>query len=217
MKTRSLLFVGFLGLLPAVSTARAVVIARQVDYYFHHLADPELQTMSLDLDGDAINDLTFLATEAFFIVAISAPVGNRITSDPPGNANSGARVAAVPPGALVGLQLLEPLTWWSAAEYNASLSGCGGLVEPICQGEFGPIYIGVEFDIAGGLHYGWVFLDSYFGGGHITQLAYESNPGEPILVPIPEPGTISLASLAAVALFRRRRPHRSSPWLSRAS
>ena len=78
-----------------------------------------------------------------------------------------------------------------------------------CVGEFidGGI-MAIEFRINGGIHYGWVRIESMtpFVGGTLTEWAYESEAGEPILAgAIPEPSTGALVIVAGVAAVLRRR------------
>jgi hypothetical protein len=86
----------------------------------------------------------------------------------------------------------------------AAMSGCGGIM----INEDG--YIGVEFAGASGIHYGWI---RWIGLGglyaRIDQWAWETEPGVPILAgAVPEPGIMSLLTVAALTLGRRRRYRR---------
>lgn len=180
-------FLAFLSIIAATLPCKAAVIVRDVDYYFAGPADPEFQNRPLDMNEDGVVDIVFLTgLYASTSVNIGAPAGNNITAHPQGGLDLETVADIVLPGMLIGSELPEPLTWWNDLEYPATLSICGGLVPPLCQGHFGEIYVGLEFAIAGELHYGWVFLESYVAGGHIMRLAYESEPGKPLFVPHPE-------------------------------
>jgi hypothetical protein len=181
------------------SATDGAVIIQEVDYFFAGPALPEFQTRSLDFDGNGRNDITFAASGSN--VTVSVPAGNRMTSHPQGGLDLEAHVNVVPPGTLIGATLPAPLMWWNNNPFETFISSCN---LAICSGAFGELSLGVEFAIEQDLHYGWVFLDSYAGGGHITRLAYESDAGEPILVPIPEPGAVVLILVASVVSSRRR-------------
>ncbi len=69
-------------------------------------------------------------------------------------------------------------------------------------------YIGLQFDIDGNTHYGWVNLVVPTGNsGHVLGFAYEDEPDTPIRI-IPEPSTLGLFGLAALALALSRRSQR---------
>ena len=97
---------------------------------------------------------------------------------------------------------------WDAG--NEDLYGCAGNENgSFCGGDFvdGGI-MAIEFRINGGIHYGWVRIESMtpFVGGTLTEWAYESEAGEPILAgAIPEPSTGALVIVAGVAAVLRRR------------
>jgi hypothetical protein len=79
-------------------------------------------------------------------------------------------------------------------------------------------YWGVQFEIAGNLHYGWVQVETpqlppglFVNGGTILDWAYNSAPGQPILAgQVPEPGTVALVVMGGGCLLwrlsRKRRP-----------
>jgi hypothetical protein len=73
-------------------------------------------------------------------------------------------------------------------------------------------YVGVQFEIGGNTHYGWVEVEVPFrgvNGGTIRSFAYETQPGVPILAgAVPEPSALLLlTSGLALPLCRRwRRP-----------
>jgi len=70
-------------------------------------------------------------------------------------------------------------------------------------------YLGMEFFIAGQVHYGWMDLDNYqWNQTEIRSWAYESEPGVPILAgAIPEPSVLlfACATFGSCLLVRRRR------------
>lgn len=92
-------------------------------------------------------------------------------------------------------------------------------------------YIGVEFDIGGSTHYGWIQYTGFYVaeftffspdgpitvigvdelGGFINSWGYETEPGVPIVVGIPEPSAFCLILLSGlVAVGRRTRKERGT-------
>lgn len=68
-----------------------------------------------------------------------------------------------------------------------------------------PTYLGVRFDLGSGFQYGWIgvvrdawVLDAFAWG-------YETDPGVSIPAGAPEPGTLALLAMGAVAIAGRRR------------
>ena len=79
-----------------------------------------------------------------------------------------------------------------------------------CDGNFQtePGYFGIEFEIAGNLHYGWLRAvgDPVNVRSTIFEWAYEDVPGRSIAVgAVPEPDAATLALFSLAALLRRRR------------
>lgn len=121
---------------------------------------------------------------------------------------SGSRVAALPSGSLVGPALTFGNYAWGAYSYYGSWY--------IYIGDGQREFMGVEFDLSGNTHYGWVDVmwnpnatrfDAYAWG-------YETDPDTPIRAGdtgdvIPEPGTLAMFAMgalaAAVALRRRKK------------
>ncbi len=70
-----------------------------------------------------------------------------------------------------------------------------------------PTYLGVEFDLGSGWQYGWIGVE--FSSADLTldtfAWGYETEIGVPIPAGIPEPGTLGLLAIGAVALLGRRR------------
>ena len=78
--------------------------------------------------------------------------------------------------------------------------------------EIEPFYLGLEYTMDDGVHYGWINLLtglSSTDGAYILGWAYESDPGKPILtgaIPEPSPAVLGLAGAAVLVSRRRRRP-----------
>jgi hypothetical protein len=95
---------------------------------------------------------------------------------------------------------------WTFGGVMAHCVNAGGVV---CVGNFlgGIEHLGVEFDISGDTHYGWIEIESRERGVLIIvhRWAYESEPGVPIFAGrIPEPSSLALV-LACLGLALRRR------------
>lgn len=73
-------------------------------------------------------------------------------------------------------------------------------------------HYGLEFEIDGETHYGWVQVSAPEGLGQLFEIhgwGYETIPGEPIAAgAIPEPSTMVLTALSLAGLVWRRRRNR---------
>jgi hypothetical protein len=70
-----------------------------------------------------------------------------------------------------------------------------------------PTYLGIQFPMGDGTHYGWIYVDKFVaeGGEHCLDAltwAYETEPNKSIWTP--EPGSLALLAFGAVSLIRRR-------------
>ena len=94
--------------------------------------------------------------------------------------------------------------------WNAGIAGLLGCREIGCIGLWtlgGTNYVGVEFELETGTHYGWIAIEmqALFGGGHLLSYAYESEPNTAIIAgAIPEPSTTLLIGTGTALLWRRR-------------
>jgi len=70
-------------------------------------------------------------------------------------------------------------------------------------------YLGLEFQIDGQTHYGWVALSVFEGTGDVTGYAYDTVANQPIAAgqttETPEPGTLGLLALGSLGLGYWRR------------
>ena len=66
-------------------------------------------------------------------------------------------------------------------------------------------YVGVEFTLPDGIHYGVIEIEGLLGNGRIRSYAWETTPGVAITAGVPEPQRIALFGVSGLALFARRR------------
>jgi hypothetical protein len=224
MRTRLLSWLlmaaGFLS--PAASAARAQgVIATRLAEPTVIWSDLFLNLYPVDLNGDNLTDFTFGASAGS--ASLRTERANRLVvrlSPPP---NISGPVADLLEGFSIGSSL-EPQLAWNSSD------PLGGYVTP---GEFafativhcldsgclstwppGPAtrgFIGIEFALADGLHYGYfdIVLSGDAAGAALLGWAYDSRPGVPILAgAVPEPSTWALLSTGGVVFWwygRRRK------------
>jgi len=197
------------------SLAQGTVVYRDIE-------DVPLFTLSgsvlydLDLDQNGSVDLTFRARASQFDVL-------------PRNESRVLATQRVPPdlstyavplemGEEIQSAAQDPFAWnplltlQSGAEIGSTFTSCmlvGG--ELGCLGLFTGrnAYMGAEFQIDGQPHYGWVRVDVSqpgINGGWITEYAYDTRPGMPILAgAVPEPSTWTLLVGGGVLIVWSRR------------
>ncbi len=165
-------------------------------------SDLFLTLYPIDVNGDSIEDFTFGAS--YSSVSLRTERANRLIvrlSPPP---NIGGPVADLPEGFVIGSSLEPQLAWNSSDPLGGYVSpgeiafativlcldsGCLSTWPP------GPAtrgFIGIEFALADGLHYGYfdIALSGDAAGAALLGWAYESQPGVPILAgAVPEPST----------------------------
>ena len=117
------------------------------------------------------------------------------------------RAAALPTGSFIGATAPAGNEWRGEEIALNSCVSAGGV---FCSGEFvgGINYLGVEFDISGQTHYGWVEIESSPIGTRawIHRWAYETEPGVGIIAGIPEPSAMLLVLFGGALGLSRRRP-----------
>lgn len=165
----------------------------------------------LDLNGDNITDFMFGAGIAS--VGVRAEGDNQYLVWPNTPPNIGGNPEPLPDGFEIGSNSGEgDLEWFGInTDYSTlirCLSGSGGYT---CAGRFvgQHAYMGVEFDISGATHYGWIDLAvaEYSPYAEIYGWGYETDPGVSILagaVAIPEPSTSILIGMGLLLLIRKR-------------
>jgi hypothetical protein len=160
---------------------------------------PDRVTVGLDLNFDNVVDVE-LRNLGHEFAAFSTVTGRvaGLTAVPP-NQNNFA--AAFVDGDTIGSS-------FSFYAWNTGYSGLISCRDTGCLGFYseGQAYLGVEFQIAGMLHYGWVLIENPLaaGGGVIGSFAYESEAGVSIVAgAIPEPSTVALLSGSTALLLQR--------------
>ncbi len=170
----------------------------------------------IDLDGNSTVDFVFRAGGSFNVYSTS---GGRSIAIPKGGLDLGSWSIPLSEGSVIGPVTAPPLEWMSSVEdfpgdwrgptfHFADSLGTFGYWQPNMTS-----YLGVEFGINGGTHYGWIRMSTWFlegvNGGIIEEWAYNSVAGQPILAgQVPEPGTVVLLAAGAGLLcwqFRRKR------------
>lgn len=143
-------------------------------------------------------------------------MGSRVASFDVSTASQNFHAANLQQGDAIAAGLVGGMVWAEGIEFgggvliNSCRGGGGGIS---CSGNFFQSfpfeYLGVEFQIEGALHYGWVELESLedFARLEIHGFAYEDQPGVSIIAgQIPEPSVALLwAMFGSVVLLRRRR------------
>jgi len=170
---------------------------------------------SVDLNADGIIDFTFAATVSF--IGIRAEDLNQYLIYPSPPPNIGGPVEPLSDGFEIGPSSGDGELDWFGTNTDFStliqcLSGSGGYT---CAGRFPGqhAYMGVEFDIEGATHYGWIdlYVAEYGPYGEIYGWAYETDPGVSILAgAVPEPSTIVLIMTGSLALLLSRAKRKSA-------
>jgi len=165
---------------------------------------------AIDMNTDSLIDFTFAASVSF--VGVRSEDANQYLIYPSPPPNIGGPVEPLPAGFGIGPNSGDgELDWFGTntdfAPLIICLSGPGGYT---CSGRFPGqhAYMGVEFEIEGATHYGWIdlYVAEYGPYAEIYGWAYETQPGVSILAgAVPEPSTLLLllAGIGTLALRRR--------------
>jgi hypothetical protein len=175
-------------------------------------------TLPVDLNGDGVTDFTFVSTRRDFTV--DTPSLSAVIAVPEGGLDLGTFVVPLDPGYMVGAQTSGGLIW------SQTLKTQYGDVRPLLTSsmDVGSIglftgqnaYMGVRFQAADGVHYGWMRLDLPFvgvNGGYIREWAYDTRVNAPIFAgAVPEPSACALFGFGflAWAILPSRPSSRSS-------
>lgn len=161
----------------------------------------------LDLNQDGTEDFAFTATGAFYGIELDMTATNRITGFGYGEASLelGGFASSMPPLSIIGAETLEGAEWWNDG-YGALLIASFDGAENSSLFLFGEHYVGLEFKVGDLTHYGYVKFEGRLAAVNIWETAWETEPGQPITIPLPEPAAGSfLAACTALAGLRRRR------------
>ena len=162
-------------------------------------------SLDIDLNGDALPDLNFSNN---FQDVIAHPLhSTRFIARELLPLESAHIAVNLDPETWIGSSVPAGYVWTGELVGIASCTNAGGLS---CIGPFvnGLGYLGVEFQIAGATHYGWMALlpgEGFAIRMDIVEWAYESLPNTPIRAgQIPEPAALPLL-LGALLLWSAHR------------
>ena len=194
-----------LALLTTTAPAAVIFVDIVPDYFVNDpfFGDPDYD---IDFNQDGTVDIRFVVSGNSSNGFNAVPVlGTRVQSVPVGDPG---QYFAYPmlPGVQVGPTPVGPASWIYDVVPGSTLSVCGSGLG-ICFGYFSDPFtgwVGVEFTLSDGVHYGVVGIEGGYGNGSILSYAWETTPGMPITAP--EPGRMILCVAGLwVALSRRRR------------
>ena len=176
----------------------AAIILTVPDEPLRPLPPPE-PILELDLDNNGVVDLVIPGSNRQLDVIPQAST-LVLSFDQFGTIHA-ADLAA---GSFIGAEPGAGMLW---ANDTPVMSACFNIG---CLGNFlgGIEYLGVEFDIDGATHYGWVEVESseFFLLARVHRWAYESEPGAPILAgQIPEPSGLVLVLAGVLLAWPRAR------------
>lgn len=173
-------------------------------------------SVSFDLNGDGITD--YVLSLNLNAVSLLPQDGNRIVAS-----GGSDLVAALNKNEVISSSLNPTYQWYSGVAtiggsaifdgqyyYDGNFTGSNG--GSLVIGQDGVFivdaYIGLEFQIGGLTHYGWMEVYNYpnAAAGQVLGWAYDSSPNTTIVIGVvPEPGTFALLALGAAPLFFRRK------------
>lgn len=176
----------------------------------------------VDLDGDGTTDFTFGSD--FSYVGLRTERANRVVIRLHGGHDIGGPVTPLTDGYVIGPTLSPASNWalqWTSSDFSDGYVSPGeiafnGIVLVLSTGSSsdfnGRAPIGVEFEAADGVHYGYLDIAAFRGYAGITFYgwAYETQPGVPIAagsVPEPSIAVLLVAALAALSNSHRKRTH----------
>jgi hypothetical protein len=187
------------------------------------VAPPNAASGSLDIDDDGANDFLFFR-DAGFVAGIQGYGSNRVISTLAVSPDQGTYVSPVFLGSILGPDTSTLSGDWHHHTDNVSNPSLGFTYSVLNTMQSEDAYIGVEFGIGESTHYGWIQYTGFYVaeftffspdgpitvigvdelGGFINSWGYETEPGVPIVVGIPEPSTWCIPFLTGLAVIGRR-------------
>lgn len=182
--------------------------------------------VTVDFNSDASAEIGF-SDDGITVYGLAA-TNVRIMAVPATPPDLGSWAFPLSPGTEIGPTAVSGSQWvnetlgagvWGCADTGSGITTCYGLWPPSQFIDVDPgtlaitprtyAFLGVQFDLADGTHYGWVQIGviNNLNGAYVFRGAYETQPNTPIFagsVPEPARAMLWLAGMA-VHLFRRRR------------
>jgi len=177
-------------------------------------------SLDLDLNFDGVLDINFKGkVESSFD---SFTYGNtQVLGRPPGYQGGGIYQIPLRENDLIEQNV--SLDWWYATDVGWGTGSNGNLFNSYQQlgqtvqgigfwrddttvGGSSEGYLGVQFEISGNIHYGWIYIRAGGNNGFVDEWAYESTPNNGIVAgAIPEPSSVILFMLGAIGTWTLRR------------
>lgn len=193
---------------------RGDLVVNWLDEPFWLNADPppiigQPDIHDIDMDGNGTTDFSF---SGFWHISVDfrSENSNRYLIHPSPPPNTGGPVAALDSGVFIGADSGDNTLYWFGDNYDY----WSGLMLNLDPGEAGEFwgqraYIGVEFQMDDGVHYGWFDVEGGASGPYavIRGWAYESTPDMGIIAgAVPEPSSILLfaSGVMGILLFRAK-------------
>jgi hypothetical protein len=197
----------------------AGVLSSQADIIYTPLDPPLAMWTSgpqilepLDFNGDGTPELTLGADVGFLGVRAEGETRLLVFTPPPPNLPGPVEPLAT--GFDIGLESeIGSIIWFEGysndpghPSYNVDFRTLVSCLDTGCSGRFRgqQAYMGVEFELPDGIHYGWVWLSvsETVASGSVGGFAYESEPGMPIIAgAVPEPSSILLLGIGTLAIL----------------
>jgi len=173
---------------------------------------PGFTMLPLDLDRDGVVDFT-IDSSLLQSTKVVPGGSNRILALPEPPPDLGSYVHPLQAGEVIFLTSTQGGLAWvdgNGLVRGSTLSACAAPFG--CVGPWVGLtaFAGVEFEIAGAAHYGWIRIANFDLGGNVLDWAYETRPGVPIFAgAVPEPSTWALMMGGGLLFFYVSRKKRT--------